>query len=91
MKKTLTLCAFALGASSAFAQLSTDRIHKFIPVTSQEFGILPGQSNLSPELHTNDIDSIAFNIDSQTFTMAYSHKTVRKKRPTILNSSKALN
>ncbi|WP_289731882.1 hypothetical protein [uncultured Duncaniella sp.] len=84
MKKTLTLCAFALGASSAFAQLSTDRIHKFIPVTSQEFGILPGQSNLSPELHTNDIDSIAFDVDSQTFTVygGFSFAQDREKKAT---------
>ena len=69
MKRTLTLCTIAFAATSAFSQLPTDRIHKFIPVTSEEFGILPGQSRLSPELHTNDIDSITFDVGAQTFTV----------------------
>lgn len=66
MKNTLTLCALAL-ATSAFAQTSGDRIHKIIPNTSEQFG--PGYKNLSTELHVNDIDSIKFDVDAQTFTV----------------------
>lgn len=70
MKNALTLCAIAI-ATSVFAQTSGDRLHKIIPNTSEEFG--PGQSNLSTELHVNDIDSIKFDVDAQTFTVFGGH------------------
>ena len=68
MKHTLTFCALML-AGAAFAQTYDGRIHKLIPMTDEPFGILPGESRLSPELHTNDIDSITFDVDAQTFTV----------------------
>lgn len=69
MKNTLTLCAIAFAASSSFAQTSGDRIHKFIPITTEVFGTGFGETSLSPELHVNDIDSISFDVDAQVFTV----------------------
>lgn len=77
MKHTLTLCTIALAASSASAQLPAERIHKFIPITSEEFGLGLGQSRMSPELHVNDIDSITFDVDAQRFTV-YGGQTENK-------------
>lgn len=68
MKHTLTFCALML-AGAAFAQTSGDRIYKIIPNTTEKFGIMPGESRLSDELHTNDIDSITFDVEAQTFTV----------------------
>ena len=47
MKHTLTFCALML-AGAAFAQTYDGRIHKLIPMTDEPFGILPGESRLSP-------------------------------------------
>ncbi|MDE5988317.1 MAG: hypothetical protein K2H17_02860 [Duncaniella sp.] len=90
MKKTLTLCAIAFAASSSFAQTSGDRIHKFIPVTTEVFGTEPGQTPLSPELHVNDIDSISFDVDAQVFTVFGGFSISQNKMNTAVYSLEKL-
>lgn len=66
MKKTIILFASTVALIAA-AQASGERLHKLIPITTEEFAPVPGMKNLPPEIHIIDIDSVTFDVDNQWF------------------------